>query len=168
MTSKYDQFFMRQAYLVASMSKDNSTKIGAIIVRGRQVISQGFNGIPMGVDDRGIERSERHERPQKYLWYEHGERNAVFCCARHGISSEGATMYTQGIPCADCARAIIQAGIAEVVVHAPWEATMAFGIQWAESQHVSRTMFREAKVQTRYLEAKLDIETMISGKPYQV
>lgn len=166
---KYDEFFMRQVYLVSSMSKDTSTKIGAVIVRGRQVIAQGFNGIPMGVVDKcwTDEEIARHQRPAKYLWYEHGERNAIFCCARHGISSEGATMYTQGIPCADCGRAIIQSGISNLVIHAPWHTAGSF-VGWKESQDVTVQMFREAKVDMSFFGKQLDIETMISGKLYKV
>jgi dCMP deaminase len=169
MSTKWDEFFMRQVYLISSMSKDASTKIGAVLVRGRQVISQGFNGIPMGVNDKAWTDAERarHERPEKYMWYEHGERNAIFCCARHGISSEGATLYTQGMPCADCGRAIIQAGVSEVVLHTAWSSAADFK-GWDESRAVTERMFQEAKIKVRYCRTLLDIETVISGQVVKV
>src|SRR5438045_6573381 len=103
----WDEYFMRHVYLVASKSKDTRTKIGAVIVRDKRIISEGYNGICQGVYDH-IE--SRYVKPKKYFFFEHGERNAVYGCARHGIATLGAKIYTQGIPCADCARAVIQAG----------------------------------------------------------
>ena len=48
--------------------------------------------------------TDRFERPMKYLYFEHAERNAIFTAARHGIRTEGATLYVQALPCVDCAR----------------------------------------------------------------
>ena len=59
---------------------------------------------------------ERLERPTKYLWMEHAERNAIYNAARAGTSTEGCSIYVQIMPCMDCARAIVQAGIREVVI----------------------------------------------------
>ena len=54
---------------------------------------------------------ERQERPEKYYWFEHAERNSIYNAARIGVSTKGSKMYmTCGVPCADCARAIINAG----------------------------------------------------------
>jgi len=47
---------------------------------------------------------DRFERPIKYMFFEHAERNAIFTAARHGIRTEGATLYVQALPCVDCAR----------------------------------------------------------------
>jgi dCMP deaminase len=58
---------------------------------------------------------ERYERPEKYMWIEHGDRNAIYAAARVGTPLEGCKMYLPGLPCMDCARGIIQVGIAEVV-----------------------------------------------------
>jgi dCMP deaminase len=115
--------------LAASKSKDTSTKIGAVIVgKSHEVRSLGYNGMPRGADDNN---PARHERPLKYRWFEHGERNAIYNAARVGIPTDGCTMYTNAPPCTDCARAIVQAGIAEVVVEheSPphWQADCAIG-----------------------------------------
>lgn len=58
-----------------------------------------------------------NKRPEKYRWVEHAERNAIYQAARHGFSTVGATMYfnTTGLPCSDCTRAVIQAGVTELV-----------------------------------------------------
>ena len=59
---------------------------------------------------------ERFERPEKYKWIEHADRNAIYNAARVGISLEGCKMYLSFYPCIECARGIIQVGIKEVVV----------------------------------------------------
>lgn len=101
------------AEYVSTKSKDKSTKVGAVIVGpNNEVLSVGWNGFPRGVND---DVEERHERPAKYEWTEHGERNAIYNAARHGIRLDGTTLYTTHDPCADCARAIVQSGIRHVV-----------------------------------------------------
>ena len=73
--SSFNNWFLQGVYWVASKSKDPKTKIGAILVKDRRIISTGYNGIPMEVDDS---INDRHQRPEKYKWYEHGERNAIY------------------------------------------------------------------------------------------
>ena len=123
----WDQYFMTQAYLVAMKSKDESTHCGAIIVDDyNHVISSGYNSFVRGIHD---DVPERQERPEKYMWFEHGERNAIYSAAFRGISTKGCKIYVTGIPCADCARGIIQAGIKEVII----EVRKDFGKEWEES-----------------------------------
>jgi dCMP deaminase len=158
----WDKFFMQHVYLAASKSKDPKTKIGAVLVRERHVLATGFNGIPRGVADE----AKRMERPVKYFYMEHGERNALYTCARHGINPQGATLYTQGIPCADCARGIIQCGVREVVVHGPWHYFQVSGghsAKWNESADHSRVMFAEAEVRLRISEEPLGLKGFVDG-----
>lgn len=114
-----DDIYMTAVYLFALASKDERTKIGAIIVGPEgEVISTGYNGFPRGVRD---DLSNRQEKPDKDFWFEHAERNAIYNAARIGVSTKGCTMYTQGIPCDQgCSRAVIQAGIVKVVIHKEW------------------------------------------------
>ncbi len=113
MMKDWDSYFMEMATLVASKSKDRSTKVGCVIVGpNNEVRSTGYNGFCRGVDD---ENDDRHERPEKYLWTEHAERNAIFNAARNGIRMEDCTAYTTMFPCADCARSFIQSGIRRIV-----------------------------------------------------
>ena len=115
----WHQHFMSLAYLIAWKSKDPSTKVGAVIVtREHSILSTGYNGLPRGCRD---DLPERNERPIKYAWYEHAERNAIYNSAMVGGSSLlGTTMYTPGLPCVDCMRGIIQSGIALVITHKEW------------------------------------------------
>lgn len=111
----WDELFIRQADLIAQKSKDPSTKVGCVIVgEGNTILSMGFNGFPRAVDEFP---GERWVRPEKYLWVEHAERNSVYNAARHGIKLEGARAYLnwEPRPCADCTRALIQAGIREII-----------------------------------------------------
>lgn len=138
----WDRFYLEMADLVASRSKDRSAKIGAVLVKDNAIISMGYNGFPRCVNDN-VE--ERHARPAKYAYTEHGERNAILNAARHGISTLGSTMYTQGVPCADCARAVIQAGCAKLVAY--WQADDNVFSGWKESCRIGREMLDEAGVE---------------------
>jgi dCMP deaminase len=163
----WDEYFMRHAYLASSKSKDTRTKIGAVLVRDKRIISEGYNGMPMKVDDFP---QSRYERPEKYFWFEHGERNACYCCARHGISTLGAVMYTQGIPCADCGRAVIQCGVTEVIVHKQWQEfeRQFYWEKWLESSKRTESMFQEAGVTIRVFDQVLDIQSILDGKAVYV
>lgn len=139
----WDELFMTTAYLVAMKSKDESTHCGAVIVdKHNHVISSGYNSFVRGIND---DVPERQERPEKYLWFEHGERNAIYSAAFRGSKTEGCKIYVTGIPCADCARGIIQAGIEEVII----EERETFGKEWEESCKVTLQMFEEAGVKLR-------------------
>lgn len=112
--SKWDNYFMNLADLAATLSKDESTKLGAVVVGpDNEIRSTGFNSFPRGIIDN---LPERQERPLKYKFMEHAERNAIYNAARVGIPLKGCRLYCAWPPCSDCARAIIQAGIVEVVV----------------------------------------------------
>ena len=109
----WDTYFMEMANLVSTKSKDRSTQVGCVIVGpNHEVRTTGYNGFCRGIDD---DVEERHERPEKYLWSEHAERNAIYNAARNGIRIEDCTAYTTVFPCADCARGLIQSGVVRIV-----------------------------------------------------
>jgi len=148
----WDQYFMNIVYLVASKSKDQSTHVGAVIVGpDREIRSTGYNSFARGIND---DLPERQERPEKYFWFEHAERNAIYNAARMGLSTKDCIMYTNGVPCMDCARAIVQSGIRAVVVDQGWEEGKVD--PWAE--HVMRSMrlFEEAGVMVDSVNVKLE------------
>ncbi len=110
----WSSYFMAMARLVAQKSKDQSVKVGAVIVGpDHEVRSTGYNGFARGVEESD---SERWERPIKYEWVEHAERNAIYNAARMGTPLAGCTAYMESPPCTACGRALIQAGIKEIVV----------------------------------------------------
>jgi dCMP deaminase len=190
-THTWDTYFIQMANLVASKSKDDSTKVGCIIVSAdNTVLSMGYNGFPRGVRETltkvcdvcggtgyinmlgnlsigqhhrcyrcngvcristdTIDPERWHKRPEKYQWVEHAERNAVFNAARKGVRLEGGIAYLnwEPIPCSDCTRALIQAGIVEIV-----GPNIPFGGHGAGTHYhvseISREMLKEAGVRIR-------------------
>lgn len=125
-------------------SKDPRTKVGAIILvpDTLQVLSLGYNGMPRCVEES---TSERWERPQKYMYVEHAERNAIYNAAFAGTSLRNSICVVTMFPCADCARALIQSGI-KVVVSKKMEKP-----RWESHWEVSTEMFTEAGVQIIYI-----------------
>jgi dCMP deaminase len=103
-------------YVAQQWSTDRSTKVGCVVVGpDGEVRSIGVNGFPRDCHDR----EERHQRPAKYMWTEHSERNAFNNATLSGTSLKGCTLYSNWFPCADCARGIIQVGITRVVGYTP-------------------------------------------------
>jgi len=151
-TDNWDQRFVGLAHTVAQWSKDPSVKVGAVIVnpKNRAVVSLGFNGFPRNVADNLTANGSRYERPVKYIYTEHAERNAIYNAARLGHSTEGCTLYLNWAPdnvCADCARAIIQAGIS-VVYGSTTQMRMSSAApgSWHEGTVLAAAMLREAGV----------------------
>ena len=111
----WDEYFMGIALLSAQRSKDDSTQVGACIVSPRhKILSLGYNGMPTGCDDDEMPW-ERQGDPldTKYLYVCHAELNAILNADVGSL--RGATLYVTLCPCNECAKAIIQTGIAEVV-----------------------------------------------------
>jgi len=139
----WDEYFMQMAELVATKSKDRSTKVGCVIVGpNHEVRTTGYNGFCRGVND---DVDFRHEKPEKYFWTEHAERNAIFNAARNGIPLEGCTAYVTLLPCADCTRGLIQSGVKRIFVCISGDAT----IKWQESFEYSYVMALEAGVEIK-------------------
>lgn len=134
------EYFRQIAHTVKLKSKDKSTQIGAIIVGSdSEIRSTGYNSFPRGIDDF---REERQERPEKYYWFSHAEENAIINAARIGVSTNRCTMYlTCDIPCVDCTRAIINAGIKVIFCE---KGMGAQGDHWNEHTSRSIQMFKEA------------------------
>ena len=148
----WDLRWMSVASLVATWSKDRSRKCGAVIVDSRNVlVSLGWNGFPRGVADNP---DYRHERPEKYLWTEHAERNAIYNAAANGHPTRGCTMHLPWFPCADCARAIIQAGITSVVCYEPdW-----LDPQYSKDFAIVTDMFLESEVNYRFIDGAAPVQ----------
>jgi Deoxycytidylate deaminase len=110
----WDEYYLDICKMVSARSKDPNTQIGCVIAGpAHEIRSTGYNSLPRGIRD---DVPERLERPTKYLWIEHAERNAIYNAARCGTPLEGCTLYVEIMPCMDCARAVVQAGIRQVVV----------------------------------------------------
>lgn len=142
--NRWDKYFYDLSNVIASQSKCLSRKVGAVIVRDKFIVSTGYNGPPIGVDPcwnrdeiindfnpclegSPIPEGWKIKCPRKVMGFKsgegmewcaaaHAERNAIDIAARLGHATEGCILYTNLIPCRECAKTIIQAGIKEVVV----------------------------------------------------
>ncbi|MBO5210900.1 MAG: dCMP deaminase family protein [Clostridia bacterium] len=111
----WDEYFMGIATLAAMRSKDPSTQVGACIVnQDKRIMSMGYNGMPRNCNDDEFPW-DRDNDPfnSKYLYVCHAEFNAILNCDRGNL--RGCTVYVTLFPCNECAKAIIQSGVAEVV-----------------------------------------------------
>lgn len=140
---KWHERFQQLAQLVATWSRDPSTKVGAVIVdQQNRVQGIGYNGFPRGVEDT----AERYaDRDEKYPRIVHAELNAIL----NSGNVSGCTLYVTLPPCSACAAAIIQSGIDRVIM--PQSVAPEVVDRWAESFHISDTMFREAEVGVDYV-----------------
>jgi dCMP deaminase len=143
----WTEYFLEIAEVVKLKSKDQSTQIGAVVVgEGRNVLSTGYNSFPRGLDDS---LQERQERPEKYFWMEHAERNAIYNAALEGVSLKNSTIYlTSGLPCMDCARGIVNSGIK--TVYCKEVCTTKNKEKWEESQKKSLQLLLECNIEVIY------------------
>ena len=143
----WTEYFLNIAEQVKLKSKDQSTQIGAVIVgEDKEVLSTGYNSFPRGLDDS---LQERQERPEKYFWMEHAERNAIYNAARIGVSLKNSTIYlTSGLPCMDCARGIVNSGVK--IVYCKQVCTTKNKDKWEESQQKSLELLGECGIDVIY------------------
>ena len=121
--TKYNIYFMDVAKRTAENSYAVRSKVGAVLVKDNRIISTGWNGTPAGFDnccEYKVKRQSYYDSKVNPLGLKtksnviHAEANAIYFCAKHGISTNDAVLYITLSPCATCALALIQAGITEV------------------------------------------------------
>lgn len=148
-----DKYFLDICLLSANMSKDPSTKVGAVIVGpDKEIRSVGFNGFPRGINDT---EERLNNRDTKLSLIVHAELNAILNAARIGVSTKGCTMYMLcisaggniwgGAPCNRCTVELIQAGISEIVT-LPAARTNE---NWIESVRQAQQLIAEAGINLR-------------------
>ncbi|SFV88074.1 dCMP deaminase [hydrothermal vent metagenome] len=139
--SKWDERYLNLAKEISTWSKDPSTQVGAVTVGSKkEVLSQGFNGFPRGIDDTDI---RYQDKITKYKFVVHAEMNAIYNATYSGTSLDGATLYVHGLPiCSECAKGIIQVGIKRVIIQKSKELD-----NWNASVKLSKQMFDEAGVE---------------------
>ncbi|MDI3317711.1 MAG: dCMP deaminase family protein [Bacillota bacterium] len=114
----WDEYFLSVAELVAERATCDRQHVGAVLVRERRILATGYNGAPRGLP---------HCTEVGCLLYGehctravHAELNALLQCARFGVAADGATLYCTHTPCVECAKALINAGVREVVYRRPY------------------------------------------------
>jgi dCMP deaminase len=117
---RLDQTYMNMARELAMLSYAERRKVGCLIVKDTQIISEGYNGTPRGFDNNCeyIDHVDHMYTKPEVL---HAESNAITKLARSTNSSSGATLYVTCSPCYDCSKLIIQAGIERVVYDKPYQ-----------------------------------------------
>ena len=148
----WETYFMGIAHLSALRSKDPNTQVGAVIVdQEHKVVSIGYNGFPKGCsDDEYPWENEGSSLETKYVYVVHAELNAILNSPR---SVKGCSIYVSLFPCHECAKAIIQSGIQEIVYESDKYAS-------SESVLASKRMLESAGVKMVQLTKKVEVEVM--------
>jgi dCMP deaminase len=144
----WDEYFMGVALLSAHRSKDPSTQVGACIVNGKnKIVGAGYNGLPIGCSDDEFPWQKQGEfLDTKYPFVCHAELNAIL--NNIGIELSGCKIYTVLFPCNECTKAIIQAGITEVIyLSDKYEGNNAF--------KAAKIMLTKAGITCRKVETKV-------------
>lgn len=149
----WDQYFMAMAHLAAFRSKDPNTQVGACIINPqKRVVGLGYNGFPRGCDDDIYPWERQGDFLQtKYPYVVHAELNAILNSIQN---LAGCTIYVSLFPCHECAKAIIQSGIARVV----YESDKYDG---TEDNKASKRMFMDAGVALEQLPYQVCIEARV-------
>ncbi|NMB37250.1 MAG: dCMP deaminase family protein [Bacteroidales bacterium] len=116
--NKFDLSYLEMAQVWAKNSYCKRKQVGALIVKDRMIISDGYNGTPSG-----FENVCEDETGATKPYVLHAEANAITKVAKSGNSSEGSTLYVTAAPCLECSKLIIQAGIKRVVYHEEYRIT---------------------------------------------
>ncbi len=128
MRPTWDQYFLGLARAVSTRSPDNERKVGAVLVReDNSIISTGYNGFLRGAEDCRLASCPTG----KHRHVIHAEVNALLTASRHGVSTEGATLYCTRSPCYNCARLLFQAGIRHLIFIEKSEKVMDEWDTWA-------------------------------------
>ena len=148
----WETYFMGIAHLSALRSKDPNTQVGAVIVdQEHKVVSIGYNGFPKGCsDDEYPWENEGSSLETKYVYVVHAELNAILNSPR---TVKGCSIYVSLFPCHECAKAIIQSGILEIVYESDKYAS-------SESVLASKRMLESAGVKMVQLTKKVEVEVM--------
>lgn len=151
MRPSWDDYFMEIAEVVATRSTCLRRRVGAIIVQDKRILATGYNGAPTGLAHCGVSgclreqlkvpSGERHELCRGL----HAEQNAIIQCAVHGISMQGATLYSTTQPCVLCSKMLINAGIKKIV------------FQGAYPDQLSLRLLEEAGIELQSTESDNDV-----------
>ena len=147
MKHKFEKF-LPSAQAIAALSKDPSTKVGAVALNDDGILlAVGYNGFPRGVGD---DPARYADKEVKYKLISHAEQNLVAQAAYAGHSLKGSTVVLSGLyPCSSCAKSLIQAGVRRIITP-PADANP----RWAPDAEWSSLMFREAGVEIVVVEVK--------------
>lgn len=119
----WDNYFLKVAMLVSERSTCPRMHCGCVLVKDRQILSTGYNGSIPGddhCDEAGCLVVDNH-----CVRTIHAEMNAILQCSSHGVNTKGSTAYVTNMPCTNCSKALIAAGIKEVFIFSDYHDTLA-------------------------------------------
>jgi len=147
----WDEYFMRVAFLVCERSTCLRRRVGAVLVKDKQILATGYNGAPKNIthcevtgclrDKLGVPSGQRHEICRGL----HAEQNVILQAASFGVSTKGSILYITNAPCSICAKMIINAGIEEVIIKNEYPDEMAI------------EFLKEAGINLRKIKLKSDL-----------
>ena len=146
----WEEYFMQIARVVSTRSSCLRRQVGAVVVKNRQILATGYNGVPRGLrhcaevgclrEKLGIPSGERHEICRGL----HAEQNAIIQAAVHGVSIAGGTLYCTYQPCVICVKMMLNAGLVKLVYAGGYPDELA------------REMLKESKLEVvKYDESRL-------------
>ncbi|PKL82802.1 MAG: dCMP deaminase [Ignavibacteriae bacterium HGW-Ignavibacteriae-3] len=119
----WDHYFLKVAMLVSERATCPRMHCGCVLVKDKQILSTGYNGSIPGdkhCEDDGCMIVDNH-----CVRTIHAEMNAILQCSSHGISTQGASAYITNMPCTNCSKALITAGIKEIIIFSDYHDTLA-------------------------------------------
>ncbi|MBI5726914.1 MAG: cytidine/deoxycytidylate deaminase family protein [Ignavibacteriales bacterium] len=119
----WDDYFLKVAMLVSERATCPRMHCGCVLVRDKKILATGYNGSPPGephCEDEGCRLVDNH-----CIRTIHAEMNAILQCSVHGVSTKGASAYVTNMPCTNCAKALIMAGIKDVVIFSDYKDSLA-------------------------------------------
>ena len=137
---KFDKHYLEMAAIWAKNSYCKRRQVGALLVKDRMIISDGFNGTPAGFENQC---EDDNDTTKPYVL--HAEANAITKVAKSGNSSDGATLYITTAPCIECAKLIIQSGIRRVVYSEEYRKSE--GIELLKRANIEVENFKDDEVQ---------------------
>jgi dCMP deaminase len=154
----WDDYFLKVAMLVSERATCPRMHCGCVLVKEKQILSTGYNGSIPGdghCEDIGCMIVDKH-----CVRTIHAEMNAILQCSSHGVNTAGATAYVTNMPCTNCSKALITAGIKEVIIFSDYHDTLA------------EKFFGKAKVKIKRLpvpDANIhyDLESFTSAKKFK-
>lgn len=140
------KYFRIAKFIATELSKDPNTKVGCLLLSpdSLEILSCGFNGFPRGVDESN---PGRWKTPTKYHFVMHAELNSLINAAKSGTNINDSIAVTTMYPCVTCCKALIQAGVREVVTMQP-DLTHP---KWGEEFLYSQMMLREVGIEPTFL-----------------
>ena len=140
----WDEYFLKLAMLISERATCPRMHCGCVLVKNKQILATGYNGsIPGDVhcEDVGCYVVDNH-----CIRTIHAEMNAILQCSQHGVSTQGASAYITNMPCTNCAKALIAAGIKRVVIFSDYHATEADEFFKIAGVEISRLKIPDRKI----------------------